>query len=243
MVDIVDPGDEYSVAEFQARGRREAADATGPVLVVGGSGLHFRALVDPLEFPPTDRAVRRELESLGADEARAALLEVDPDASQHIDMENPRRVIRALEVARITGAGPSERAATPEAVAVRQYEAELPVAVVGVDPGDDLRSRIERRFDAMLEWGLVDEVASLVGEWGVTARQAVGYREVADMLAGTSTLEQARADAISATWGLAKRQRTFFGRDPRIRWVEWRDDPDEMALDVVRCLEEGGWSS
>ena len=243
MIDVVDPADGYSVAEFRIEGRQAMSSTDGPLLITGGSGLHFRSLVDPLDFAPTDQAVRASLESQRVEDVREALLEADPDAGAHVDLANPRRVVRAVEILRLTGDTPSQRAATPRAQAVREYEAEVPMVAVGLDPGDDMAARIEARFDRMLSAGLIDEVEHLVGVWGVTASQAVGYREMSRVVAGEWSHEQGRRRAIEATTALARRQRTYFRRDPRIRWLDWHDDSEAVAAKVIEVFEEAGWTS
>ncbi len=246
LLDLADPATPFSVAEFQRAGREALAGlARGgvPALIVGGSGLHFRALVDPLEFPPHDPEVRREVEALARGEALAALLAADPAAGAVVDVANPRRVARALEVYRLTGLTPAVRAASAAAAAVRAYRPLLPVVAVGADPGDTLRGRVEARFDAMLAAGLLAEVRRLAPHLGPTAAQAVGYKELLPVVRGEATLEEGRSRAVAATWGLAGRQRTFFRRDPRIRWQEWDDDPARRAAAARTVFEEAGWIS
>lgn len=243
MIDVVDPADGYSVAEFRAEARLSMSSVDGPLLVTGGSGLHFRSLVDPLDFGPTDQAVRAGLESQRAEDVLEELLDADSDAGLHVDLANPRRVVRAVEILRLTGVTPSRRAATPRARAVRQYEAEVPLVAVGLDPGDDLPGRIEARFDDMLSAGLIEEVENLVGVLGVTASQAVGYRELSRVVAGEWSLEEGRRRAIEATKALARRQRTYFRRDPRISWMDWHDDPETAAARIIEVFEEAGWTS
>ncbi len=242
LIDIREPSHDMSVAEFQEEGRA-ALDALSrrevtPV-ICGGSGLHFRSLVDPLRFPPNDPEVRAEIESLPAAEARLRLLEIDPAAGTHVDLANPRRVVRALEVAIVAGLTPSARAGTEEAAAIREYRSLIPITVIGIDPGDQLGSLIEQRFDAMLQAGLLDEVAGLRNRLGKPAAQAVGYKELIPVVDGTVDLATGRANAIQATRALAKRQRTFFRRDPRVRWVPWSVDPAERIESAVRLLGEG----
>jgi tRNA dimethylallyltransferase len=246
LLDLADPAVPFSVAEFQRAGREILASlARGgvPVLIVGGSGLHFRALVDPLEFPPHDPEVRREVEALAREEARAALLSADPCAGAVVDLANPRRVARALEVYRLTGLTPSVRAASAVAAAVRAYRSLMPVVAVGLDPGEVLRRRVEARFDAMLAAGLLEEVRRLAPHLGPTAAQAVGYKELLPVVRGEGTLEEGRRRAVAATWALAGRQRTFFRRDPRLRWQEWDDDPTRRAAAARVVFEEAGWTS
>lgn len=246
LLDLADPSEDYSVAAFQREGRRvlDALEARGVTsLVVGGSGLHFRALVDPLEFPPHDPAVRREIEALASAEALAELTTADPDASLHLDAANPRRVARALEVYRLTGLTPSGRAAGAGAAAVREYRSGRAFLAFGLDPGEALGARVEARFDAMLAAGLLDEVARLAPSLGRTASQAVGYKQLLPIVRGEMSLEEGRRRAISATRALAGRQRTFFRRDPRIRWLQWHDDPAARLAAVRQALEEAGWTS
>jgi tRNA dimethylallyltransferase len=245
LVDLVDPTDELSVAEYQAAGSgvldRLAVEERAGILA-GGSGLHLRSLVDPLEFPPTDDALRTELEEAPRRELLEELLAADPGAGDAVDLANPRRVLRAVEVLRLTGETPTGRVATPQAAAVREYRATRPFIGVGIDPGEDLAARVEERFDAMLGVGLLDEVAALAPRLGRTARQAVGYKELIPVVSGEASLEEGRAGAIRATLALAKRQRTFFRRDPRIEWIPWHHEPEERAAAAWSRLEES-WTS
>jgi tRNA dimethylallyltransferase len=246
LIDLVDPEVSFSVAEFQAAGCRvvdELRHGGVPVLIVGGSGLHFRSLVDPLEFPPTEPSLRAELEALSTDEARRALLEADPGAGGLVDLDNPRRVVRALEVHRLTGRTPTDRAASPAAAEVRRYRARLPLVALGIDPAVRLRDRVVERFDGMLAGGFAAEVAELAPRLGPTARAAVGYRQWLRVIEGAWSEPTGRRRAIEATTALARRQRTFFRPDPRIRWLEWDDDPARPADEASSALEEAGWTS
>jgi len=246
LIDVAEPAVAFSVAEFQRAGRAALAglEARGvPALIVGGSGLHFRALVDRLEFPPHDAEVRRAVEAMGPGEAAAALLAADPAAGACVDLANPRRVGRALEVHRLTGLTPSARFGSEAAAAVRAYRPLLPVVVVGCDPGEALRGRAEARLDAMLAAGLLEEVRRLAPVLGRTAAQAVGYKELLAVVRGEAALDEGRGRSLAATWALAGRQRTFFRRDPRIRWQEWDDDPARRAVAARAAFEEAGWTS
>lgn len=237
MIDLVDPEDEYTVAEFQRQGRKVIDDARAPLVIAGGSGLHFRALVDPLEFAPHDPEVRGDIEAVESAEARRKLLVADPEAGLHVDVANPRRVSRALEILELTGVTPSQRARDTRRAQVQAYEPELRFRAVGLDPGDDLRLRIERRLDAMLDAGFLDEVDRLDSRLGRTARQAVGYRQLLPVVRGECGLEPGVEAARRATVSLARRQRTYFRRDPRIEWIEWSDDPAERLDRVIESLE------
>ena len=241
LIDLVDPAEDFPVALYQQRGLAalDRIDAAGAVAVIcGGSGLHFRSLVDPLDFPPRDDAIRAELEALDAAEARSRLVTLDATAEAHVDLANPRRVLRALEVAALTGLTPSRRAASEDAVAVRQYRSVRDFIGIGLDPGDTLAQRVADRFDAMLREGLLDEVTSLRSRLGRLAGQAVGYKELLPVVAGEATLEEGRDAAVRASMALAKRQRTFFRRDPRIEWIAWDPDGDVLVRRVEEYVEK-----
>lgn len=245
LIDVAAPDEEVTVARFQEEGRAALDDIAArgaTAIVTGGSGLHFRSLVDPLTFPPTDSVARTQLEAEEPEELRAELLDADPEAGRVVDLDNPRRVLRAVEVLRLTGATPTERAAGAEAEAVRSYQPTRSFTAVGVDPGDLLAERVAVRFDRMLDDGLLGEVAALQGRLGRTAAQAVGYRHLLEVVAGDSDLASARERAITATVALAGRQRTFFRRDPRVRWLPWHHDAGHMADEATRALE-AVWTS
>ncbi len=245
MIDLCEPEEDHTVAAFQRAGRDALAGlADRPVVVAGGSGLHFRALVDPLRFPPRDSALAASLEHADPEALVAELLAADPAAPEHVDLANPRRVARAVEILRLTGRSPSARARTREATAVRTFEAEVPFVGFGIDPGGELRHRVRRRLETMMAAGLLDEVASLAGRLGRTASQAVGYKELLPVVAGDRSEAEGVEAAMAATMALAKRQRTFFGKDPRLRWLAWQDDPDAIAETIVAALEEDpAWTS
>ncbi len=237
LVDVVEPEEAFTVADSQRLGREALRTSTVPVIIAGGTGLAFRAIVDPLEFPGEDRVLRAELEMLDRAELQHRLAAVDPDAAAVVDTANPRRLIRALEVHAVTGLTPSQRAATPEAAAVREYRALIPFRAIGLDPGPALEDRVILRFDAMLQAGLLDEVARLAPRLGRTASQAVGYKELLPVVAGERTVAEGRDLAIAATLAVARNQRTYWRRDPRIRWLKWDDDPAVRLQRARRELE------
>jgi tRNA dimethylallyltransferase len=235
LIDVADPADDWSVARFQRAARDAVARIDGRdhrALLVGGTGLYVQAVIDPLTFPPEDRAVRAEFEAEmatpdGVAAAYAELQRVDPVAAARIEPGNARRIARALEVIRLAGEpfssfGPG----------LQSYgDTEFPVSMVGIATDRDvLRARIERRVDAMLEQGLVDEVRSLRarGDLSRTARQAIGYPEVLAHLDGDLTLEEARDETIRRTWRFARRQARWFRRDPRITWLDAGDNPCDL---------------
>ncbi|MCA1735164.1 MAG: tRNA (adenosine(37)-N6)-dimethylallyltransferase MiaA [Actinobacteria bacterium] len=218
MIDVVEPEVDYSVAEFQGEARRLIA-AEGEVLIVGGSGLHFRSIVDPLEFPPTDPELRSELETMP--DPVAALVGADPGAGEVVDLANPRRVVRALEIFYLTGLTPSMRGRQQQRRHFDDYVPHHHFVAAGLDAGHALGERIVRRVQAMRERGWWDEVQSLGSRLGRTASGAVGYGELRQAQMGHRDPEKVWGDITVATNGLARRQRTYFRRDPRIRWVPW----------------------
>ena len=236
MIDVAEPSEEFTVAEFRRQGKTVMRDTKVPLIITGGSGLHFRSLVDPMTFAPTDKDLRVELEEADHEDLVEELVEVDPEAAEHVDLANPRRVIRAIEIARLTGETPSSRAATEEAEDIRRYRAEVDFTAVGVDPGAELDARVDARLRAMRSGGLVAEVRGLLGRLGRTARSAVGYREILAHLGGSLTEDEAFEQAALNTKRLAKKQRTWFQRDPRVRWIPWSDDIDERTERALEML-------
>lgn len=241
LLDVLDPHEDATVAAYQRDARAAVADIAArghrPV-VVGGSGLYVRALLDRIEFPGTDPAVRAGLEaraeSEGARALHAELAVLDPPAAESIGPRNARRIVRALEVIALTG---------------ERYSANLPghdYAIPAVQIGLDcdravLDARVQARVDRMWAAGLVDEVRGLLEQGiGRTASRAVGYAEVLAALRGEVTEDEARAQVVAGTRRLARKQMGWFGRDPRVHWLDSRD-PDllDRALALVAAAEAG----
>ena len=229
LLDTLTVRDPASVAEFQDWARAAITDIRGrgraPVLV-GGSALYTRAILDRFEFPGTDEAVRRRLEEELAEVGPAALherlREVDPEAADRILVENGRRIVRALEVVEITGRSFTASLQTLE-------YADPHTVQLGVDiDRPTLDARIAARVDAMFAAGFVAEVERLLDEGmaeGRPAGRAIGYREVASYLDGEITLDEARERTIIATRRFSRRQDSWFRKDPRVVWLRF-DDPD-----------------
>jgi tRNA dimethylallyltransferase len=237
MIDIVDPDEEFSVAQFRRQGRAIIESTEVPLIIAGGSGLHFRALVDPMSFAPTDPTVRADLEAAELDALQEELEHADDGARLHVDMANKRRVVRAVEIFRLSGETPSSRAFSAEAQDLRRYVPEIEFTAVGIDPAGSTDERIDRRLGVMRSGGLVQEVRSLRDRMGRTARSAVGYREVLSHLEGELGEEEAFELAARNTKKLAKKQRTWFQRDPRIRWVPWLEDVTARTERVLETLD------
>lgn len=236
LIDVANPETEFSVADFRLIGRETLESSEANMVITGGSGLHFRALVDPMSFAPTDPQLRTELEKTPIDDLIAELRRIDPEMDGHVDVANPRRVIRAVEIWRLSGETPSQRASSAEAEDLRRYVPEIDFTAVGVDPGDALDRRVESRLEEMRSGGLVEEVSRLQPHLGRTARNAVGYREILDSLDGLSSVDEAFEKAARNTRKLARKQRTWFQRDPRIRWIPWYDDVADRVDRVMEAM-------
>lgn len=240
LIDTLDVTEEASVAEYQIQGRAIIDDLRQrgiPAIVVGGSGLYLKALLDPLHFPGTDAAIRARLEAeaseSGAGVMHARLSEVDPAAALAILPGNVRRIVRALEVIELTGEPFT-------ATLPRDGKSHYPDAIqIGLEVGRGiLNERIDVRVDQMWEAGFVEEVAQLAMSGlreGKTARGALGYSQVLQALEGTITPEEARVETKSATRKYARRQSSWFRRDQRILWVERED---AVALVLSRLASE-----
>jgi tRNA dimethylallyltransferase len=239
LMDLAEPSERFTVARFQAAAREVLATTSTPLLV-GGSGLYFRAIVDDLRFPPEDPVVRAALQAeadeLGADQLYRRLADTDPVAAERIEPGNVRRTIRALEVTAITGAPFSDFAAAWET-----YDPTR-VRVAGVRlEHDTVDARVRARVAAMLEAGWLDEVLALVargfGDW-LTASQAIGYAELVAHLDGSLDLDEAMERTVKRTKELARRQAAWFRRDPRIRWFDAGRGGATEVVDEVRSYLE-----
>ncbi|MBS4751754.1 tRNA (adenosine(37)-N6)-dimethylallyltransferase MiaA [Nocardioides sp. zg-ZUI104] len=239
LLDTLEVSEPATVAEFQGWARAAIAElrARGatPVLV-GGSALYTRAILDRFDFPGTDPAVRERLEAelaaVGSAVLHARLRELDPVAAERIEVENGRRVVRALEVIEITGTPFSAR--LPEAEYVDPHTVQLGVAI----DKELLHERIAIRVRRMFDDGLVEEVERLLSLGLATSRTAalaIGYRQAMAVLAGEMTREEAIESTIVATRKFARRQMAWWRNDPRITWLD-HDDPDLVvkSVDVVR---------
>ncbi len=229
LIDVAEPDEEWSVARFQQEARAAVSDiaARGKrALLVGGTGLYVQAVVDPLTFPPEDRAVRDEiLTRFDAADAYARLASLDPDAAARIEPTNERRIARALEVIEITG-----RPFSSFGTGLQDYGPTVfPVRIAGTWLSRSvLARRIEHRVAAMRDAGLVDEVAGLQarGALSRTAAQAIGYREILGHLAGEEpSLDTAWEAVVVRTRQFARRQRMWFRRDPRVQWFGASENP------------------
>lgn len=245
LVDIRNPDEDYTVADF----KRDATAAIDTILargrlpiLVGGTGLYVRAVVENLDIPEVagDPVLRKKIEDEIAADGLPAVFEklvaLDPEAAYIVDPKNPRRVVRALEVATITG--------KPFTAQRKKQTALYNFLIIGLGrqfPPEILRERIDRRIDVMFEDGLIDEVKNLAEKYRrddgslPVAFDAIGYREIIAYLRGAATLDEAVAAMKLNTWRFAKRQMTWFRKDKDIQWVT---DAKEAEALATKFLEE-----
>jgi len=242
LLDIWPVTQAANVADYQKLARAAIDDITVrdrvPVLV-GGSGLYVRAALDDLHFPGTDAATRArltdELARLGPAALHARLATLDPAAAAAILPGNGRRLVRALEVIEISG--------HPFTATMPSYESKgqaRPAVQIGLTlPRSELDLRIAARVDRMWQAGFEAEVRRLAAQGlreGPTASRALGYQQLLRHLAGECTLDDARAETIKATRRFARRQESWFRRDPRVHWLDATAPEDQLLANAVRHL-------
>jgi tRNA dimethylallyltransferase len=239
-LDLVEPDQSFNAADFGRFAREAVASCLERglwPLVVGGSGLYLRAMVNGLfPGPSADLEIRTRLkaeaEALGREALHKRLSQVDPEASEAIHPHDLVRLVRALEVFELTGEPIS---------GLQKRDAERPktfrLVAVGLSwPSEELAQRIRVRVRAMLEMGLAEEARSLLEEGllqEIPSMQGIGYRQMGDYLAGDSTLEEAEAAIIKETRLYAKRQMTWFRK---LQEIEWLKATDEVEADVASAL-------
>jgi tRNA dimethylallyltransferase len=239
VLDIWEVTEPASVATYQTLARAAIDDVRSrgrvPILV-GGSGLYVRAVLEHFEFPGTDPDLRAALEaSLAADgpaALHARLAALDPEASARILPSNGRRIVRALEVIELTGA--------PFTAALPSPTPAYAAVHLGVDQETAaLDARIETRVEHMWAAGFIDEVRALDKHGlrdGLTASRALGYQQVLAHLDGARTSVEAAADTVQATRRFVRRQRKWFRRDPRIVWLDGAGSPDDLAASALSAI-------
>jgi len=224
LLDVVPVKQDVTVAWYQTQARAKVDELLSksiPVIVVGGTGLYIKALLDDLNFPDTDPIIRQritdEAEVAGAEAMHAKLATFDPAAALAIPVANIRRVIRALEVIELTGQ--PYTSSLP-----RQDSTRYPDAIqIGLAmEREHLGERINTRVDRMWDQGFVDEVETLIDQGlleGSTAQKAIGYSQIIAMKHGLTTEDEAKEETKRATRQYARRQETWFSRDARITWL------------------------
>jgi tRNA dimethylallyltransferase len=238
MLDVLDVNQDSTVAWYQSDARAvidEIHSRGKNVVMVGGTGLYIKAVIDELNFPDTDPMVRhtlnKEAEELGIDSMFERLEKLDPAAALAIDRANLRRIIRALEVIEITGK--PFTANLPRQESVRYPNARQFGLVMD---REDLSERIDARVNAMFEQGLVAEVEKLISAGllqGRTAQRALGYSQVISYLNNELSLDAAIEETKRATRQYARRQETWFSRDSRIKWIATRQNRLETILESL----------
>ena len=238
LLDVLDVSEDSTVAWYQEQARAAITEIHGrgkDAVIVGGTGLYIKAILDDLNFPDTDPEVRAkleaELEEFGAAALFTRLEELDPAAALAIDRANTRRVIRALEVIEITGMPFTANLPREDS---SRYPDALQFGLV-MDR-EHLRERIDQRVDRMWDAGFVDEVDRLISQGignGSTAQRALGYAQIIAMRSGTMTEEEAKEDTKRASRQYARRQETWFSRDARIQWVAQHQPRLETILQKI----------
>lgn len=244
LLDLVEPSDEFTVAEFQrayAATIDDIAARGGRAILVGGTGLYHRAVIDDLDLPGEWPDIRTrlvaELAETGPELLHARLVGIDPHAASKMEPTNARRIVRALEVCegsgrRFSSFGPGLDAYPPS-----------PVVQIGLRWDRAVQAaRIEQRVHQMMEAGLLDEVRGLLASRGLsrTAAQALGYKELAAHVRGECSLDAAVEQVVIRTRQFAVRQLRWFQRDPRVRWVDIEHDAvAEAAPAVLAAFDEG----
>jgi tRNA dimethylallyltransferase len=238
MLDVLEVNQDSTVAWYQsdARAAIDEIHSRGKnVVMVGGTGLYIKAVIDELNFPDTDPMVRhtlnKEAEELGIDAMFERLERLDPAAALAIDRANLRRIIRALEVIEITGK--PFTANLPRQESIRYPRAQQFGLVMD---REDLSERIDVRVNSMFEQGLVAEVENLIGAGllqGRTAQRALGYSQVISHLNNELSLDAAIEETKRATRQYARRQETWFSRDSRIKWIATRQNRLETILESL----------
>ncbi|MFM2215599.1 MAG: hypothetical protein RJA88_968 [Actinomycetota bacterium] len=238
LLDVLDANQDSTVAWYQEHARAAIAEIHSrgkDAVIVGGTGLYIKAILDDLNFPDTDPAVRAKLEAeveeFGAASLFSRLEELDPAAALAIDRANTRRIIRALEVIEITGQPFSANLPREDS---SRYPDALQFGLV-MDR-EHLRERIDLRVDRMWDAGFVGEVDQLISQGirdGVTAQRALGYAQIIAMRDGTMTESEAKEDTKRASRQYARRQETWFSRDARIQWVAQHQPRLETILQKI----------
>jgi tRNA dimethylallyltransferase len=230
LIDVVEVTEPFDAAKFAALARQAVTQiqSRGHVpILCGGTGLYFRAFLTGLgEAPPPDPKLRAELEATPLAELLRELQQRDPATFERIDRSNPRRVVRAVEVLRLTGKPFSAQRAD-----WREPPSE-PIYVLRRAP-EDLRARIEARVERMFAAGLVEETRRLLErglERNRTAMQALGYRQVVEHLRGARSLAETVEQVKTRTWQFARRQLTWFRRQPNVEWVDVAADEPAEAI-------------
>lgn len=231
LIDFLDPGKNFSVAEFRDKAVKyvKVAHFKGKIpFLVGGTGLYIHAVIDNLNIPriPPNKKLRESLESKSNEELMIWLKELDPVTAETVDAHNNRRIIRALEVCILSGQPFSQQQLKGEPI--------FDVLQIAIDqPREVLYERINKRVDKQMKNGLLEEIKNLLKQkysWDLPSMTGIGYKQFKDYFAGNISLEQSVENLKQANRNYAKRQLTWFKRDPRIHWVKTIEEADDLIL-------------
>ncbi len=237
LVDFVEPNHNFSLAEYKKMAIEAIEDIISrgklPILV-GGTGLYISSVIDNLDIPKVapSSAMRAEFEKQSLEELVRHLKQIDPEAAEKIDIKNPRRVIRALEVAIVTGQSFVSKRKKPK----RLYDA-LELGILS--PKDELYKKIDKRTEEQIKRGFVQEVKILLnkygeGFWIFPSMSSIGYKEVANFLAGKISDEEAKELIKRKTRSYAKKQMTWFKRDKKIMWIKDLEEAEKIINDFLK---------
>ncbi len=243
MIDIADPWEDYSVSRFVEEADKVLQDLLSqgkPVVLVGGTGLYIDSLMKGLEFAPLPQSgIREELTAIVQEQGIEVLMErlraVDPESAERIHPSNQKRVIRALEIYLESG-----KTMTQHNLETQEKPDKYDPLWIGLDyvNREALYNRIDRRVDLMIEQGLLQELETLLAQ-GIpeqaTAMQAIGYKELMGYIHGDCSLEEATELLKRSSRRYAKRQRTWFRRNPKVNWLMLEDEPDFEKV-LCSCL-------
>ena len=233
LIDICEPTETLTLADYQQQAQGLINSAVSPALLVGGTGLYIRSIVQGLKIPRVapNYELRSQLQKLGQLQLYAMLQQVDPVAAQKIHANDGVRTLRALEVFYVTGCPISEQQG--------ENPPKYPILQIGLDcpNSEDLQKRIEQRTEQMIEAGLVAEVELLCQKYGVDLPllNTLGYQEIKEYLLGNISLSEAKKLTVLHTRQFAKRQRTWFRAYPEITWF----DSDDRQLVEKVCQKVG----
>lgn len=219
LMDVIDPGESFSLADYKALATASINDILSRKklpIIVGGTGLYIRALVDNLDIPKIEpnKELRKQLARKKLPELAAMLVKMDPAMAKKIDLQNPRRVLRALEVFILSGESFLAQSTKSNPI----YD----VLEIGIDlPREELFARIDARVDKQIEDGLVEETKKLAKKysWDLPSMSGIGYKQIGFYLRGEAALDEAIRLLKRDTRRYAKRQMTWFRSDKKIKWI------------------------
>ena len=242
MIDIIEPNEAFNVAKYKEMAQKaidEIISKGKTPIVIGGTGLYINTLINGIEFKEieTDKTYREQLEKEakenGIDIVYKKLQEIDPEAAKNIDKNNIRRVIRALEIYKLTGKTKTQL--DKESIKEVQYD----YKIFGMLwEREELYDRINKRIDIMIENGLIDEVKELTPKYKIsnTAMQGIGYKEVIEYLENKISIEDMKEKLKMETRRYAKRQITWFKKDKRITWISPKNK-EECVNQIIKLIK------